>query len=449
MASAVDTLLDRFADVADETALIGPDGAFTYGELRRAVEDWRRKLADAGIGAGHVVMLKGDFSLPGVAALLSLFRSKSIAAPLAPTSFEKASEFETVGAVQWRIDVAGNTIERTAREGVHALYDDLRRRGAAGLVLFSSGSTGVSKGVVHDVDRLLSKFESPGKSLRTLAFLLFDHIAGIDTLFYSLANTSALVLPSTRSPDEICRLIEVHRVQVLPTAPSFLNLLLLSGAHESYDLSSLDIITYGSEMMPQGTLERCAAAFPSVRLIQKYGTSEMGAPATRSRDDRSTWMKLGGDGVAWRVRDGKFEIKSKTAMLGYLNAPSPFTDDGYFMTGDRVEVDGDYVRFLGRDSDIINVGGQKVFPAEVENLIGELDEVAEVAVFGEPHAIMGAAVVARIRPADPEAAPAALRRAVRAHLAGKVEPYKIPQKFKFTDAPIASDRFKTVRRDAP
>ncbi len=67
-------------------------------------------------------------------------------------------------------------------------------------------------------------------------------------------------------------------------------------------------------------------------------------------------------------------------MLGYLNAPSPFTEDGWFMTGDRVDVDGEYIRFLGRDSGIINVGGQKVYPAEIESVIGALENIDEVAI---------------------------------------------------------------------
>ena len=155
---------------------------------------------------------------------------------------------------------------------------------------------------------------------------------------------------------------------------------------------------------------------------------------------------MGGDGFEWRVREGKLEIKSSTAMAGYLNAPSPFTEDGYFMTGDMVEVDGPYLRFKGRDSDIINVGGQKVYPAEVEEIIKELPAVAEVAVFGEPSAILGAVVVCRVRPADTSLPAASLRSLIRKHLAGRLEAYKIPQKFLVTDQALSTDRFKQIRR---
>ena len=62
-------------------------------------------------------------------------------------------------------------------------------------------------------------------------------------------------------------------------------------------------------------------------------------------------------------------------MLGYLNAPNAFNEEGYFPTGHIVEVEGDYIKIIGRESDIINVGGEKVFPVEVENVISEIPEV--------------------------------------------------------------------------
>jgi len=442
----VDVFLERFGAAADKTAIVTDQSSVTYHDLRANISAWDQKLAKNGIDPGTVVLLKGDFSRDSISALFALLKRGAIIIPLAPTSYEKSDEFAAEGHAAWTLETLSGDLTPLPHRGDHLLYDQLRESEAAGIVLFSSGSTGKSKGVVHNATNLLEKFRAPGKDFRTLAFLLFDHIAGLDTLFYSLANQSTLILPNSRAPDDVCALIERHRAEVLPTAPSFLNLMLLSGAHARHDLSSLKIVTYGSEMMADATLKRCADVLPHVRLIQKYGTSEIGALPTRSRDRASTWLKLGGAGYHWRVRDGKFEIKAATAMIGYLNAPNPFTDDGYFMTGDRVETDGDYVRFLGRDSDIINVGGQKVFPAEVEVAIKELDQIAEIAVRGVPHAILGQAVAARVRPADASTPAAELRGLIRAHLKGRLEPYKIPQKYEIVDTPLTTDRFKTDRK---
>jgi len=83
------------------------------------------------------------------------------------------------------------------------------------------------------------------------------------------------------------------------------------------------------------------------------------------------------------------QIKARSAMLGYLNAPSPFTEDGWFITGDSVEVDGDYIRVLGRKSEMINVGGEKCIPSRLESVIQEMDNVLEVTVYGEKNRVLG------------------------------------------------------------
>lgn len=114
------------------------------------------------------------------------------------------------------------------------------------------------------------------------------------------------------------------------------------------------------------------------------------------------------------------------------------------MTGDCVEVDGDYIRFCGRSSDIINVGGRKVHPAEVEGAIGALANVVEVSLFGEDNAMMGQIVCARVRTAEEEDV-AALNRRIRAACKDALESYKVPSKIEVTDAPLTTDRFK-IRR---
>lgn len=417
----------------------------SHAALRARIAAAGAALDAAGLRPGVAVQLQADFGVAGTAFLLALWQRRAIVAPVAPGSLEKAAEFAQVGRVEWIVEAESGRIGPGPQRSDHPLYDRLRAAGAPGLVIFSSGTTGVSKGAVHDAGRLLGKFRAPGKDHVTAAFLLFDHIAGIDTLLYALAQGSALVCLPDRSPDTVAACIARHRVEVLPTAPSFLNLLLLSGAADRHDLSSLRIITWGAEMMPQPLLERVAERFPGVRIVQKYGTSEIGALRARSAGDRSRWLEIGGEGTEWRVAEGLLEIRTPTAMLGYLNAPSPFTEDGWYQTGDRVEVDGPRIRFLGRDSDVISVGGQKVFPAEVEAALAEVPGVAEAAVFGRAHPILGGMVCARLRPADPGLSAAELRVRVRQTLAGRIEPYKIPQRIEVTDEPLVTERFKQRR----
>ena len=143
--------------------------------------------------------------------------------------------------------------------------------------------------------------------------------------------------------------------------------------------------------------------------------------------------------------DDRLFIRARTSMLGYLNAPSPFDEDGWLDTGDAVIQEGDYYRILGRESDIINVGGQKVYPAEVEKVLSDLPGVIETVVSGEEHLLLGQVVVATIQ-MDEEVPAAEMRRKVGEHCRGRLQPYMIPQKVRIVLESPVNYRFKKVRQ---
>ena len=446
--SAIDFLLDTFRGRADEEAIVWRDRSSTFGDLVAGIAAARSLQAAHGIVPGAVVALAADFSPEGIAHLLALLDGGAIAVPLAPASSARHDEFRRIAQVTHRIAIDAEErvkIDATGVTAAHPLYDQLEAAGHPGLVLFTSGSSGEPKAALHDGVRLLAKYRTPRHRLRTLLFLLFDHIGGFDTLLQALSNACAVIIPQERSPDGVAQAIARHKVEVLPASPSFLGLLLLAEAHERHDLSSLRYVTYGAEVMPPGTLARLHAAFPQVTLLQKYGLTELGTMRSRSSANDSLWVKIGGEGFATRVREGLLEIKAESSMLGYLNAPSPFTDDDWFMTGDAVEQKDEYFRILGRASDLINVGGRKVYPAEVEAVIAEVDNVRDVSVAGEPHPFTGQVVVARVVLERPEE-PKALEQRVRAHCREKLAPYMVPSKVVITDGTLTTERDKKVRR---
>jgi acyl-CoA synthetase (AMP-forming)/AMP-acid ligase II len=198
--------------------------------------------------------------------------------------------------------------------------------------------------------------------------------------------------------------------------------------------------------MPESTLRRFHSVLPEIRLLQTYGLSEVGVLRSQSKSSDSLWVRVGGEGFEIRVVGGILQIKARSAMLGYLNAPDPFTEDGWLDTGDLVEVDGEFVKFLGRKSEIINVGGEKVFPAEVESVLQEIDGVEEVVVSGEANAFTGNIVVARVRLKTSENA-AAFRMRMWHHCAGRLARYKTPQKVKLVTETLTSERHKKMRRN--
>jgi len=438
-------LLDKFKTHAAAPALIWEDKEISFGDLLVLYDQCVSFLDKVGFVDGQVTAVEADFAPRSVAMLLALIARNAVVVPLTPTIELKKAEYKQTAQVECSLRLRHDQtfdFELYTRKANHPLLLELKAMRHAGLVVFSSGTTGATKAALHDFVALLEKYKVQRKVRRMIGFLLFDHLGGLNTLFYSLSNAGTLVLLKERNPQTVVDAIARHRIEVLPTSPTFLNLILMSEAHKNADLRSLTLITYGTESMPESLLHRVRQAFPGADLQQTYGLTELGVLRSKSKSSDSLWVKLGGEEFATRVRDGLLEIKAKSVMLGYLNAPSPFTEDGWYMTGDRVEVDGEYLRILGRDSNIINVGGQKVYPAEITSALLDLPGVVEVVVAGEPNSIMGSIVKAFVKLSTTETPPE-FRVRMRKHLQEKgLASYKIPQKVTISEVPLHSPRFK-------
>ncbi len=443
----IDFLLDVFRRNMEKDAIIWRDQAFSYGWLTKAIDRWKNRLKQEVVEPGAVVSLEADYSPNAVALMLALVEWGCVIVPLTPLVEKQKAKFREIAQVEIIIDVGEDDQARFKKTGVtarHAILETLKEKCHPGLIRFSSGSTGRHKAIVHDLGALVEKFKVPRHSLHSITFLFFDHGGGINTLFYNLSNAGCVIAVADRSPDAVCAAIEKHRAQLLPTSPTFINLLLLSEAYKRYDLSSLQLVTYGTEVMPESTLKRFHELFPDVGLLQTYGLTEVGALRTKSRAVDSLWVKVGGEGYETRVADGMLEIKAKSAMLGYLNAESPFTKDGWLKTGDAVEVDGEYIRILGRQSEVINVGGEKVYPAEVESVLQLMDGVEDVAVSAEPNSIAGQIVTARVKLTTGEKV-SDFRRRMHTFCRGRLPKFKIPQKIILVGELMHGDRFKKIR----
>jgi long-chain acyl-CoA synthetase len=439
-------LLDAMGSEPLRLAVADADGVWSSSDLRASIALIGARIDEAGEVAGRVVSLEAEYGLEAVAAFLALTDRRAVIVPVSRAVQAHRESFLGIAQAELRIACgSGPTVLTwTGCHAMHPIYDTLRERGSPGLVLFSSGSTGVPKAAVHDLERLLRKYRVRKRAYRTVVFLQLDHIGGVNTLLYTLSNGGAVIVPADRAPDGVCAAIASHRAELLPTSPTFLNMLLISGAWQRHDLSSLRLITYGTEPMPASTLARVAEAFPAVRLQQTYGLTEVGILRSESRGPGSLWVRVGGEGYETKVVDGRLWVRAEAAMIGYLNAPSPFSEDGFLDTGDLVELDGEWLRILGRTSDIINVGGSKVYPAEVESTLLTLEGVEDVTVSGEPNALTGNIVTATVRLTTGESLPAFKSR-MRAWCRDRLESYKIPARVRFAEGPLHSERYKRQR----
>ena len=445
----IDFLFHVFKEYKSNISIIWKGKKCSYSSLIENINNFCLLIDSYKIKPGSVVAINGDFSHNSIALLLALIKKACIVVPVTNVSTKNENSLFEIAQVEFvfRIDEKDNiTSESDSQRSENNLYKLIRERGHPGLVLFSSGTSGEPKAAVHDFLALLEKFKTRRKALRTLNFLLFDHWGGLNTMFHILSNGGVVIATKDRNPENICELIEKHEIELLPASPTFFNLMLLSGAYEDYDLSSLKIISYGTEPMPENTLKRLKVIFPGVKLLQTYGLIELGVMRSKSEKDDSLWVKVGGEGFKTRIIDGILQIKADSAMLGYLNAPSPFTDDGWFVTGDEVLQKGDYIKILGRKSEIIIVGGEKVYPQEVENVIYEMDNVADVIVFGEKNQIMGNIVCVRVK-LDNEENEAEFGLRLKKYCSGKLVKYKVPVRVIISDNIDYGKRFKKVRRD--
>lgn len=439
-------ILDKFKSFNSKNAIVFEDRIYTYEEFIKQIKDYKNILDKHNISSKVVVIL-GDYSFYNLALFFALYENKNIIVPITSNIKKVQDDFieESFCQTIIKTDEKNLLIQDLKTTFSHNIIDNLREKNSSGLILFSSGSTGKPKAMVHNLDTLIDSFkDKKEKSMNMLVFLMFDHIGGLNTVFNALCMGACLIIPKIKDAKTICELIEKYKIMVLPSSPTFLNLILISEEYKNYDLSSLRMITYGTETMPQSLLLKLKEVFPKVKFLQTFGTSETGISTTSSKSSNSLFMKLEDINGEYKIVENELWLRSKTQVLGYLNASmDSFTSDGWFKTGDLVEVDGEYIKIIGRAKEVINVGGQKVLPAEVESIILEMEEISDCMVYGEKNAITGQTVVCDVVLNNKIEN---IKKRVRVFCKDRLDAYKIPTKVNVVDKTNFSDRFKKIRR---
>lgn len=445
---SIATVFSRMEENKNLPAIIWKDQTFTYAQLLNKITEWDDILDDNNIGNGTVCAFQGDYS-PSICALIfSLMKRGSILVPFTQEIETEIASFIEISSAEYLIQFEPNdsySINKLKKSKENSLITNFKEKQHPGLIVFTSGSTGKPKGILHDCENVMGKFVVQRKGWKTVLFLLMDHFGGFNTLLSTFAYLGTAICVSSRNPHEVAKMIEIGKANLLPTTPTFLNLMIANKVNKTYNLDSIELITYGTELMSQTTLDQVSKLFPKARLKQTYGLSEQGVLHSKSENNDSTWLKVGGPGFETKIVDNILWIKSKSNMIGYLNAPNPFDEEGWLCTGDEVEVNGDYIRFKGRKSEVINVGGKKVYPIEVENVLLQLDSVKDASVFAKPNEIMGQIVYANItihEGIDPKL----ILNEIRKHCNANLPRYKVPVKFNITsNAELFNARFKKTR----
>ena len=377
----IEKLKDRWQGI-DHPFLVHSNGVLRFSEIAE-----QEAVDLSNVKSGDVVALIGDFEPQSILTLLELIDKNVILVPLTVDTITQHEYFFESALVD--VVIEGSSVRRIHHGSKHDFIDELRSNNHAGLVLFSTGTTGRPKAILHDLTLFMQRFETPRPTLKTINFLLFDHIGGLNTLLHTLFNKGTVVAPDSRSVKNILATCADHVIEVLPTTPTFLRMMLMSGLIPDSFPDCLRIVTYGTERMDQPTLDALCEMLPNVDFRQTFGMSELGIVRVKSEARNSLFMKVGGEGVETRVVDNVLEIRSQTRMLGYLNADSPFDKDGWYNTKDIVEERDGHYKVTGRTSEVINVGGLKFMASEVERIALEFEDVELVKAEGKPNPITG------------------------------------------------------------
>jgi long-chain acyl-CoA synthetase len=388
------------------------------------------------IRRGDVVALIGDFEPLSISTLLRLIEKDVILVPLTVDTRSQHDYFFETAMVN--VVVEGTIVKRINEISQHLLLDELKTGKNAGLILFSSGTTGRPKAILHDLSLFMKRFETPRPTLKTINFLLFDHIGGLNTLLHTLFNKGSVVVPLSRSVEDVLKSCREHDVEVLPTTPTFLRMMLISGLVPDFVPESLSIISYGTERMDQHTLDALCKLLPNIDFRQTFGMSELGIVRVKSEARDSLFMKIGGEGVETRVVDNVLQIRSNSRMLGYLNAASPFDKDGWYDSKDIVEEKDGLYKVTGRTSEVINVGGLKFMAAEVELVALEYPDVAIVKAYSRTNPITGQHVEIIVEPTDGSILD---KGAFKSYLNSKLQSHMIPKRIKIEKLSVGH-RFK-------
>ena len=444
----VDVFLKKIKEIeAKKKAIILNNEVLLYSDFTKKIEELY-SLISKSFGQKKVVVISGDYSFNSIALVFALSQHKCVFIPIISNNETEISKKIEVSKPNYIIDSVTLSITDLNNNDYvqNSYYSELFNSGKSGLVLFSSGSTGDPKAMVHNFDNLLDTYLNVRtKNLTFLVFLMFDHIGGLNTMLNILSMGSTMVIPEKREPELIGELIQKYKVNILPASPTFLNLMNIGGIFENYDLSSLKLITYGTEPMSENLLSNLKLKLPKSRLIQTFGTSETGIIKTKSKSSTSLLIKFEDNDQEVKIVNNELWIRSKTRVLGYINHKNDsFTEDGWFKTGDLVEEkENGYFRIVGRKSKIINVGGEKVLPIEVETVVLKLKYILDCTVYAKDNPITGQVVAVKvvIKSLD-DLDLKQLKKSIKLHCKKNLERYKVPAEIIILDKINYSTRFK-------
>ena len=431
-----DALIGRHRD-NDATFLVCDDGArISFDGLRRRAAQLAHVLREAGVEPGDRVLVQAPKRADTVALYAACLQAGAVYLPL-NTAYTPAevdyfiadaaprlivAEAEVPGATTLTLTAEGGSLSRAADRMPDRFDTVARGPDDLAALLYTSGTTGRSKGAMLSHDNLLSNAQSLTDLWEITAADRLIHALPIfhtHGLFVAL-NTALLAGAEVRlmagfDLDGI--LAELPRSTLLMGVPTFYTRLLQDDRLAACDLSGFRLFISGSAPLLAET-HRAFHAATGHRILERYGMTETNMitsnPYRGERVAGTVGFAL--PGVEVQVTDpdtgaalppdeiGMIEVRGANVFRGYWNMPektaAEMRPDGFFITGDlgTAAADG-RIAIVGRAKDLIISGGYNIYPKEIEDALNDLPGIAESAVFGLPHPEYGETVAAALVPA--------------------------------------------------
>jgi acyl-CoA synthetase (AMP-forming)/AMP-acid ligase II len=321
-------------------------------------------------------------------------------------------------------------------------------------VLLTSGTSGVPKLVVHTLQTLTGAIGPQGPLAGALVWSTFYDVrryGGLQILLRALLGGGALVLAAPEEPMDgfLARALAVGATHITGTPSHWRRALLEPLARQLQPRYA----RMSGEIADQAIIDRLRAAYPQARVAHAYASTEAGV-AFEVDDGLEGFacalVDQAGAAVSLRVVDDSLHIHSARTALRYLGpADGPLRDAaGYVDTGDMVALRAQRYHFVGRRGGIINVGGLKVHPEEIEAVINRHPGVRMSLVKARRNPITGAVVVAEVVPAPGAQGAAALQAGILELCRAQLAPYKVPALVRVVPQIEVSPSGKVVRADA-
>ena len=356
------------------------------------------------------------------------------------------------------------------------------------LILYTSGSTGAPKGVIHcqqalsqavfnmmftgmltmTVEGGLRELRGGAAQEKALLNVPLFHATGLlGSFVLPLVTAQGIVMIAKWDAQEALRLIESERVTLFSSVPALVKDLLTQPNLHEFDISSLQRVSSGGAAMPSDLPGIIETKIDQAYASGGYGLTEtlaVGSQAAGAVFDakpaaagvQSPIMQVrcaAPDGTVLPTGEaGEIEMRGMACTLGYWNKPDAnaaiFTEDGWMKTGDIGYVDDDgYLHITGRIKDIVIRGGENIFPGDTEQACYQIDGVKECVVFGIPDEVMGEELAMIVR-VDGSVV---TKDRIRSGLKSRIAAYKIPKYIRLTEEPLmrgATEKFdkRAIRR---